>query len=231
MAGGTAGRGGYACRSERVPRARQGRLCGRLVWDRRRLASHGQPFLPGLERGREPLSPGSVAFLAVFRRPVSPGAVSELVIVHGRDYRMRRVERLHIGIAPVLRVARPVVRQCPAFVRWIERPADVLADCLAGWRCLRSFVDVVTQVKHEVEIMALGYSLVSVEVAGAELCARDLGKAQAAATGPRQGFRGADWRPLVMRFEPVRVARGGAEARHISGDCPVSTGLCLGSSA
>ena len=76
---------------------------------------------------------------------------------------------LYIRVAPVLRVTTPVVLQASAFVKRIERAADVRARRLArGWS-LRRLVDVISKVKHEVEVVALRDACVGIEITRVEL--------------------------------------------------------------
>src|SRR5690349_18510102 len=87
----------------------------------------------------------------------------------GSGSRMGSVHRLRVGIGAVLGIARPVVGQRHALVERLERPADIGAGRLRALRYLARLVDVVAQVEHEIEVVALSHPPVAVEETGVEL--------------------------------------------------------------
>ena len=76
-----------------------------------------EPLLAGAERGGPAIRPRSVALRLVLGRAVAPGAVGELVVVDGRDERVRRAHGLDVRVAPVLGIPGPVVVEGAALVR------------------------------------------------------------------------------------------------------------------
>jgi hypothetical protein len=86
---------------------------------------------------------------------------------------VRGVKSLEIEIATVLRVALAIVGQRAALVPGLERAADICPRCLRRGRRVRRLVDVVAEVQHEVDVLALSQPAIDVEVAGVELGTRD----------------------------------------------------------
>ena len=102
-------------------------------------------------------------------RAAGPGVVGELVVVDGLPHGVLGVQGQQVGVAAVLRVARHVVVVGQALLERLERPPDVLAGRLRAARHLPGLVDVVAEVQHEVQVVAVGDDPVGVEEAGVVL--------------------------------------------------------------
>jgi hypothetical protein len=72
---------------------------------------HRQPLVPGPQRGRGTVLPGTIDPQIVRLRPLPPAVVRELVVVEDVDGGMHDVQRLRVGIEMVERVPGAVVVQ------------------------------------------------------------------------------------------------------------------------
>ena len=169
-----------------------------------RAGSHSQRARKAASR-RSAHGPCSAA--SVLCRAARPGAVGKLVVVERGDHRQLLVQLLDVRVAPVLRIAPPVVGQGPALLERVERPADVRARGLALRRRVRRLVDVVPQMQQEVELLVLGDAGIGVEEAGVVLGARAEREANALAS-IGQGLGPPDRREARAAGESVVV--GGA---------------------
>ena len=125
--------------------------------------------------------------------------VVHLVIVPGDPPRKRRMRGLEIRIGPILRVAVAVV---------LER-RDLVAAVHAnppGFGIARVLIDVVAEVKDEVEIFG-GEMTVGREVAGLEMLTGDEGEPETIGRRAerRQGPRASDRARRIAHVEPIPV--------------------------
>jgi hypothetical protein len=150
-------------------------------------------------------------------RAARPGAVGELVVVQRGDDRDRSMERLDVGVAVVLPVARPVLVERAALAERIEVAADAGPGRLALGRDVGGLVDVVAEVEQEVEVVALGDPPVGVEVARVVLRAGAGREAQPIGVGAQRPGA-ARRRDLSRRREAVVVEDARLEAGNVDVD-------------
>ena len=170
---------------------------------------------PLVVRTVRPLLPGEVVALLrlVVLRALAPLVVGDLVVVPGHDERVLRVQVLQVGVALVLRVPLPVVGQRDHLARRLVL-ADV--DLVEAVAVLAGgvLVEVVAEVDHRVEVVALGQVPVGREPAGLQVGARDDAEPEVAGGGVvrRGGAGAADPAGHAVVEEPVEVRRAGLEA-------------------
>ncbi len=118
----------------------------------------------------------------------------------------RQVQRLHIGVAAVLRVPTPVVVERHALVQRIERTPHLGRLRRARRQHVRRLVDVVAEVQEEVDVVALGDARVRVEEAGVVARARHDGEAKVLDATVRAGC-GSGQRATTLPAPRTRSSR------------------------
>ena len=131
----------------------------------------------------------------------------------------RRCASCRSGSRAIGRVADPVVAQRDGFsprLRDAEQPAAVAVHAVL------ELVDVVADVDHGIEIVAVGDAAVDVEEAGGIVRAAERGEANAIDVAGRQRPRAADGRSLAAALEHVVVRPAGLQAPGVDLDGEVA---------
>ena len=170
------------------------------------------------------LARGEAAFggLVVFRA-VHPGVVGDLVVVPHGDHGRGGVQRLQVGIGPVLGMARAVVGQAQDLVGRLGQAAQ-RRRVARGVAALAVFVEVVAQVHGGVQVAAPGGIGVHVEVAGRVVGAREHGQLHLGHAARGQGAGASRGRGGLEGLEAVVVGGGGLQARGVHLDRVVARG-------
>jgi len=130
---------------------------------------------------------------------------------------VRGVQRLEVGVALVLRVARAVVGERRDLAVGLRHPAEAAPVAVAAVLVL---VEVVAEVEHRVEVGAARDGRVGVEVALGQVRARRHGEAQPRGRTHRERASASQRRSVIERPEAVvpgaaRLETGGV---HLDGE-------------
>ncbi len=116
---------------------------------------------------------------------------------------------LQIGIAAIQSVAQAIVVQRHDLVR--RHDVALARELGIGVHAEFVFVQVVAEMQHEVQVVALGDARVGVEVAVRIVRARSEGETQAIDAADGQRARAADRRLHAARLELIVVSEAGIE--------------------
>ncbi len=169
--------------------------------------------------------PGLAAAGGVVLRAVLPLVVGDLVVVPRDDPGVLRVQVLQVGVALVLGVPLPVVGQRHHLVgRLVLADVDVVGAVavLAG----AVLVEVVAEVEHRVQVVALGEAAIGGEPPGLEVGTGDDTEPQVPGGGPggRRGAHAADPADRAAVGEAVEVPGRGLQPSDVELDGVVAAG-------
>ncbi len=170
----------------------------------------GHPFAIGAFGGGFADAPVTLAFTVIFGAAL-PHIVRELMIVPLRDHREQRMEALEIGVGAIGGVAEPIVGEADHLVRRL--------DVAAGQRILQRgifadpiFVEIVADVRHEVDVAARRGVGIGVEPAEGQVRAGEERDGEGARrSGGKRARAAGDRLSPVGRDEAVEIPAAGFE--------------------